>query len=185
MIVQSALPLVAEHGTAVTTLQVARAAGIGEATIFRAFPDKDALIDACIVEALRADRVLDELGAIPLDQPLPERLVEAADTLLAHLHRLGAVLGALSASGRPRRGDREPGARPGGPDRAESMAAIRDAIAELLAPEADRLRQPAERLADAFLGYLFVRGHHPTEPPMNSQEFVDLFLRGALTADAH
>jgi len=48
MVIRAALPLIAERGAAVTTQQVARAAGIGEATIFRVFPDKDALLDACV-----------------------------------------------------------------------------------------------------------------------------------------
>ena len=51
MIVAAALPLVAEYGAAVTTSQIARAAGIGEATIFRAFKDKDEVLDACVAEA--------------------------------------------------------------------------------------------------------------------------------------
>ncbi|GAA3104615.1 TetR/AcrR family transcriptional regulator [Streptosporangium carneum] len=104
MIVLAALPLVAEHGSAVTTAQVARAAGIGEATIFRAFADKDELLDACVVEALRPDHVLEQLAAVPLDQPLTDRLVEAADAMRAHMARIGAVLGALHASGHRSRG---------------------------------------------------------------------------------
>ncbi|MEV4247902.1 TetR/AcrR family transcriptional regulator [Streptosporangium canum] len=100
MIVRAALPLVAEYGAAVTTSQIARAAGIGEATIFRAFTDKDELLDACVVEALRPDHALAQLAAIPLDQPLAARLTEAADTLQAHTARIGTVLGALHASGR-------------------------------------------------------------------------------------
>ncbi|MCW3844297.1 TetR/AcrR family transcriptional regulator, partial [Micromonospora yasonensis] len=44
MIVRAALPLLATYGAGLTTAQVARAAGIGEATVFRAFADKDALL---------------------------------------------------------------------------------------------------------------------------------------------
>src|ERR1041384_7473583 len=90
MIIRTALPLIAEHGTAVTTAQIARAAGIGEATVFRAFADKDELLDACVVEALRTDHVLSEIAAIPLDQPLPARLAEAANAMDAYLGRMGA-----------------------------------------------------------------------------------------------
>ncbi|WP_405413321.1 TetR/AcrR family transcriptional regulator [Streptomyces decoyicus] len=121
MIVAVALPLVAEYGAAVTTSQIARAAGIGEATIFRAFKDKDEVLDACVAEAVGTDHVLRELASISLDEPLPVRLTEAAEALRAHLERLGTVIGALHASGH-RRG-REPGAgpreadgRPGGSD---------------------------------------------------------------------
>ncbi|MET8048905.1 TetR family transcriptional regulator [Streptosporangium sp. NPDC005286] len=123
MIVAVALPLVAEYGAAVTTAQIARAAGIGEATIFRAFTDKDELLDACMAEALRPDQVLEQLAAIPLDQPLTGRLVEAADAMRAHMARIGTVIAALHASGRRPR-DR-PGVRlpPRGPEAASRAPA--------------------------------------------------------------
>ncbi|WP_406214682.1 TetR family transcriptional regulator [Streptomyces decoyicus] len=115
MIVAAALPLVAEYGAAVTTSQIARAAGIGEATIFRAFKDKDEVLDACVAEAVGTDHVLRELASISLDEPLAGRLTEAAEALRAHLERLGTVIGALHASGH-RRG-RQPGAGPRDADR--------------------------------------------------------------------
>ncbi|MFC4063302.1 TetR/AcrR family transcriptional regulator [Actinoplanes subglobosus] len=100
MIVAAALPLLVEHGATVGTLQIAKAAGIGEATIFRVFTDKDELLEACVVAALRNDHVLAELDAVPLDQPLVARLTEAAATLHAYLHRMGAVTAAVHAAGR-------------------------------------------------------------------------------------
>ncbi|WP_425558380.1 TetR/AcrR family transcriptional regulator [Cryptosporangium japonicum] len=100
-IVRAALPLVAERGAAVTTAEVARAAGIAEGTIFRVFPDKNALLDAVVVEVLRPDHVIAQLESIDLDQPLAVRLTEAGEALAAHLMRLGAVLGTLHATGRP------------------------------------------------------------------------------------
>ncbi|WP_233573987.1 TetR/AcrR family transcriptional regulator [Amycolatopsis panacis] len=66
MIVRTVLPLVVEHGREVTTAQIARAAGIGEGTIFRVFQDKDEL-------------------------PLAERLREAVGALTAHPRRMGAA----------------------------------------------------------------------------------------------
>jgi AcrR family transcriptional regulator len=95
MIVAAALPLVAESGTAVTTAQIARAAGIGEATIFRVFADKEELLDACTAEALSPDHAVRELASISLDEPLAVRLTEAAEALRAHLDRIGAVIGTL------------------------------------------------------------------------------------------
>ncbi|MFE7543983.1 TetR/AcrR family transcriptional regulator [Streptomyces platensis] len=102
MIVAAALPLVAEYGAAVTTGQIARAAGIGEGTIFRAFKDKDELLDACVTEAVGTDHVLRELASISLDEPLAARLAEAAEALHAHMERMGTVVGALHASGHRR-----------------------------------------------------------------------------------
>ncbi|TDC93380.1 TetR/AcrR family transcriptional regulator, partial [Nonomuraea deserti] len=103
MIVKAALPLVVEYGTSVTTAQVARAAGIGEGTVFRAFGDKDALLAACMAEAQRPDDTLAHVASISLELSLAERLVEASEALRGYLARMGAVAGALAASGGLRR----------------------------------------------------------------------------------
>jgi AcrR family transcriptional regulator len=173
MIVQAAIPLVSEFGAAVTTAQVAKAAGIGEATIFRAFADKEELLQACVAEAVRIDRAVDEIGAIPLDQPLADRLVEAAGALNAHLDRMGRVVGAMMASGhgdRPR-GRPEPGARE------RSMAAICGALAGLFEP--DSLRVPPDEAAAIFMGFMFARAR-PDGTPLPVESIVDIFLHGAV-----
>jgi AcrR family transcriptional regulator len=168
MIVAAALPLVVEHGAAVTTAQVARAAGIGEGTVFRAFADKDELLAACMAEALRPDATLAHVRAIDLDQPLADRLVEAVETLRAHMSRMGAVAGALRHLGTPRR---DPTAAPRPDLRRESMTATVDALAGLFEPEQDRLRRDPEYLARVFQ-HLVMAGGEPAD-------LVDLFLHGA------
>ncbi|MGW5669749.1 TetR/AcrR family transcriptional regulator [Micromonospora sp. NPDC003776] len=190
MIVRAALPLLATHGAAVTTAQVARAAGIGEATVFRAFPDKGTLLDAVVAEALRPDTALAELAAVELDQPLADRLTAAATALRAHLERLGAVLAAAHTAGRPGRSRRDAHAHPDhGPQdapsgRDQSTAAVRAAVTALLAPEQDQLRLPADRLAALFLAVLLPgRGPLADDPPTPA-ELVDLFLHGALITTA-
>src|SRR3954468_11924021 len=100
MIVAAALPLVVEYGASVTTAKIAKAAGIGEGTIFRVFPDKDALLHACVAEAVRPDDTVRHLESISLDQPLAHRLIEAAEVIRGHLTRMGAVISALAATGR-------------------------------------------------------------------------------------
>ncbi|MEV8516882.1 TetR/AcrR family transcriptional regulator [Dactylosporangium sp. NPDC051484] len=186
MILQSALPLVAEYGGAVTTAQIAQAAGIGEATVFRVFADKDELLQACVARALDPTNVLAELRSIALDQPLTDRLVEAADALSAHLGRMGAVISALHASGHHRR--RPPAEDEGASGRSAardaSQAETREAVAELFQPEADRLRLPVSTATDVFLGIMFSRGRFaPTGPdPVGVTDLVDLFLHGALRA---
>ncbi|PZG03553.1 TetR family transcriptional regulator, partial [Nonomuraea aridisoli] len=162
MIVRAALPLVVEYGTSVTTAQIARAAGIGEGTIFRAFGDKDALLAACMAESMRPDDTLAHVASISLDLPLAERLIEAAEALRGHMTRVGAVAGALAASGPLR--DRTPGTGSPARDtertpdarkaavngREASMAATREVLAALFEPERDGLRLPPDRLAEAF-----------------------------------
>ncbi|MET8765077.1 TetR/AcrR family transcriptional regulator [Lentzea sp. NPDC004782] len=181
MIVHAVLPLLMEHGMNVTSSQIARAAGIGEGTIFRAFKDKDELFDACTAEALRPDHVLDAIAEIGVDQPLEQRLVEAAEALGAHLERMGALMGALHASGRPKQRDHRLKDRKGG--RRESMAAIREAMVELFTPEKDRLRLPPEQLAGLFLTLLFGgRRLAPDVGAPTTRQVVDFFLHGAVEA---
>ncbi|MDT7784024.1 MAG: hypothetical protein QOF58_2443 [Pseudonocardiales bacterium] len=185
MIVHAVLPLLIEHGANVTSSQIARAAGIGEGTIFRAFKDKDELFDACTAEALRPDHVLDAIAEIPVDQPLADRLVEAAEALGAHLERMGALMGALHASGRIKHRDPEQRHKDksGRGGRRESMAAIRGAMVELFTPEKDRLRLPPEQLAALFLTLLFGgrRMASDVDAP-TTRQVVDFFLHGAVEA---
>ncbi|MEA5359694.1 TetR family transcriptional regulator [Amycolatopsis sp., V23-08] len=184
MIVHAVLPLLMEHGATVTTSQIARAAGIGEGTIFRAFKDKDELFDACTAEALRPDHVLDAIAEIPVDQPLEDRLVEAAEALGAHLERMGALMGALHASGRIKHRDPEQRLRGGWKGgRRESMAAMRGAVTELFEPEKDRLRLSPEHLAALFLTMLFGgRRMAPDDDAPTTRQVVDVFLHGAVEA---
>lgn len=183
MIVHAVLPLLIEHGTAITTSQIARAAGIGEGTIFRAFKDKDELIDACMIEALRPDHALDAIADIPADLPLEARLLEAADALSAHLDRMGALMGALHASGRSRHRDGERRTSERGVQKAgrrESMVAIRSAMIELFEPDQDRLRLPAEQLASLFLALLFGGRRVPDGEIPGPRVLVGVFLHGVV-----
>ncbi|MGW1123601.1 TetR/AcrR family transcriptional regulator [Streptomyces sp. NPDC002526] len=174
MIIQTAIPLIAEYGSAVTTAKVARAAGIGEGTIFRVFADKDELMQACVAEALSPEHAIRELDAIDLTQPLSDRLVEAAEALQAHMARMGAILGSLGHGG---------GKHPGpvrGAGRNESSARIRAAVAELLEPDRAALRRTPEQIAALFFGLLFTQPRTDDEPDLTSRELVDVFLHGAV-----
>jgi AcrR family transcriptional regulator len=172
MIVAAALPLVVEHGTSVTTAQVARAAGIGEGTVFRAFADKDELLAACMAEALRRDDTLAHVRAIDLDQPLADRLIEAVETMRAYLSRMSAVAGAVRhlTTSRP-----APDAAPVRDLRREAMTETVDALAGLFEPEQDRLRRDPEYLARMFQ-HLVMAGGEPAD-------LVEVFLHGAVTGE--
>ncbi len=180
MIVAAALPLVAEYGAKVTTSQVAKNAGIGEATIFRVFDDKEQLLDAVLAEALHHEHVVGEIASIPLDQPLEGRLTEAAEALSAHLTRVVSVLGALHTSGY-REGSREKPAPEHMAARERSIAEIRGAISELFEPDDEALRIPREQAASMFLGLLFSRSRPEAEGALRTPELVDTFLYGAVS----
>ncbi|MGW3357216.1 TetR/AcrR family transcriptional regulator [Streptomyces bungoensis] len=178
MIIQTAIPLIAEYGAAVTTAKIARAAGIGEGTIFRVFADKEELLQACVAEALSPENAIRELDAIDVSQPLPDRLAEAAEALQAHMSRMGAIAGALG-----HRGGKHPGTVRGS-GRNESTMRIRAALAELLEPERAALRRPPEQIAALFFGLLFTQPRTEEEPDLTPQELVEVFLHGALSGGA-
>ncbi|MFH9990139.1 TetR/AcrR family transcriptional regulator [Streptomyces luteogriseus] len=178
MIIQTAIPLIAEFGAAVTTAKIARAAGIGEGTIFRVFADKDELLQACVATALSPEHAVRELDAIDVSQPLPDRLAEAAEALQAHLSRMGAILGSLG-----HRGGKHPGTVRGA-GREESTARIRAALAELLEPDKAALRRPPEQIAALFLGLLFTQPRTNDEPDLTPRELAEVFLHGALSGSA-
>ncbi|MCX4966931.1 TetR/AcrR family transcriptional regulator [Streptomyces sp. NBC_00654] len=178
MVIQTAIPLIAEYGAAVTTAKIARAAGIGEGTIFRVFADKDELLQACIAEALSPEHAVRELDAIDVSQPLSDRLAEAAEALQAHMSRMGAILGSLG-----HRGGKHPGTVRGA-GRDESTTRIRAALAELLEPDKAALRRPPEQIAALFFGLLFTQPRTEDEPDLTPRELVEVFLHGALSGGA-
>jgi AcrR family transcriptional regulator len=195
-IVRATVPLIGEYET-LTTAQIARAAGIGEADLLAVFADKEAVMQAWVAtltETMAA--VLDsaeevrEIGGIPTDQPLASRLVKVIDILDAYNRRIRVDLDDLLPASVLAAGTADaPGIRPSDPqDDVRSLnsrsSEIRQAVTKLLEPDQQHLRLPAQVLAAAFVGMTFggVRPGHPGQAPLPAEEVVDLFLHGALNS---
>lgn len=166
-IVAAAVPLFLEGGLAVTTREVAQAAGIAEGTVFRAFADKDDLVEAVIAAAVDPAPLDAALDAIDRDLPLPERLVAAVDVLR---DRVTTYAKALALVGPTRPGRLAPAKAPEALPRLEA----------LIAPDADRLRISPRETAHLLRGIVVANVHpsfHPG-PPRPSAEIVDLLLNG-------
>lgn len=95
-ILDSAVPLLMEQGSGVTTRQIAHAAGVAEGTLFRVFEDKQAILDAAVERFMDPAPILDALAAIDIDQPLEARLLRVTELVR---DRFRGVMGIMQALG--------------------------------------------------------------------------------------
>ena len=174
-IVSATLPLLLAHGSAVTTRQIAEAAGIAEGTIFRVFPDKESLIDAVLESALDMASVDAALAAIDPTLPLEPRLVAAVEILrrrFADILQLKTAIGMMQVSGTS---PADPGR-----DRAPDLGAL----AALFEVDREQIRREPLEAAHLLRG-LTIAGTHPAlilDEPLASTEIVSLFLDGVRRA---
>jgi len=95
IIVQAAIPLLARHGRQVTTAQIAAAAGVAEGTIYRVFPDKLSILDACLEHVLDTTHLEGDLHAASARPTIERRLEAIVGALHRHLSRVLPVALAL------------------------------------------------------------------------------------------
>lgn len=174
-LIEATLPLVLRDGAAVSTRQIAEAAGVAEGTIFRVFPDKDALLGAVVRAALDPGPTLRALAGVDRALPLRARLEAGVRVLQDGLVDKFALLTALGLPGPP------PGdASCGSPTTMND--AFDAAVAGLVGPDADRLRVPAGELAHV-LRLLVFSGTHPRicdGRPLAAEQVVGIVLDGLL-----
>jgi AcrR family transcriptional regulator len=164
-IVAATLPLFLEQGAAVTTREIAQAAGIAEGTIFRVFEDKTALLDAVIDAAL--DPAPTDAAIQTIDESLSfeERLVAAVEILR---QRVMYVFNVLSAA---------PGTTRG---RLQQRSTDLPALIGIFESEAERLTHAPTDAARVLRGLTFASVHPAfgTEDPLTSEEIVAVLLDG-------
>jgi AcrR family transcriptional regulator len=133
MIIDAVIPLLIEHGRQLTSKQIAEAAGVAEGTIFRAFGDKESLIEAAVVRYLDPEplrRALREVDpALTLD-------VKVRTIVVLLRERFGNVFRVMAAVGYSE--------RPPGGDQRQVFAEI---VATILEPDLERLSLPTVRIA--------------------------------------
>ncbi len=133
MIVDAVIPLLIENGREVSTRQIADAAGIAEGTIFRVFPDKDALFAAAVDKFLDPTAANRALRAIDPSESIENKI---NDILFLLRSRMTGIFGIMQAVGRS-----------GPPTRTRETENFVDVIADVLAPDLAGLGVPIEQVA--------------------------------------
>ncbi|WHP17648.1 TetR/AcrR family transcriptional regulator [Cellulomonas sp. ES6] len=108
-IATATIPLLVEHGSQVSTRQIALAAGVAEGTLFRAFDDKVELLRTAAERALDPQVGVREIEALPQAASLADELAQVARVVLDHGRRARRVmvgLHTLLASDEGRRAER-------------------------------------------------------------------------------
>lgn len=100
-LVEATIPLLHAHGKAVTTKQIADAAGVAEGTIFRVFDSKDDLVAAAVGQAMDIEPFLAELESIDLDQDLRGRLTDLCARLQDQFRGIFLLMSAMGMVGPP------------------------------------------------------------------------------------
>jgi AcrR family transcriptional regulator len=181
-IVDVAVPLLLQHGHAVTTKQIAEAAGIAEGTIFRVFEDKSALLMAAAEETMNPSSGSDDLAAaLEGVTDLRERVRVTTRHLQDRSEKVMAVMMALRGLWMSQASEQHRDHRPGPPQFViDSHRALLDRLTAVFEPHRDELAVPPRKAA-LLLRTLTLGMRHPgadQEPMLGPDEIADVLLDG-------
>jgi len=180
-------PVLLERGAAVTTRELAEAAGVAEGTLFRVFDDKVTLIRAAVWTAIDPVEAVPEIDGVDRSLPLRDRLVTLMELGFARMDttmRWMTLLHEVVRHQPPP--DRENRMRDWGRRQEAGNAAVRAAVERVIGPDADSLRLPVADAVDLFTTVLVgatmqaVDAHRRglDHDPPDADRLVDLILHG-------
>jgi AcrR family transcriptional regulator len=180
-LIAATIPLLHEHGLEVSTKQIAAAAGVAEGTIFGVFESKNSLVVCSLVKALDAHPTVEAIAAIDPALPLRERLIRAADLVLARFTESAHLLHGL------RQMILHGGLRDMPPEAASGRKQMHAAVAALIEPDAALLRRSPGAVAGTLLLFCGANTFGPYADPdeLTGAGLVSLLLDGLLIRDEH
>jgi len=165
-IIAAVIPLLREHGEAITCRQIAVAAEIAEGTIFRVFADKDELLLAAFDQELDLAPLETAIRAIDPTLPFEQRLIEATELVqrrVVDIWQLVSKLGPILH------------------DRAKRPLDNSVALTEIFASEQTTLNVDASEAARMLRAFTFSLTHPMlAAEPTAADEIVAVFLHGVV-----
>lgn len=184
-LIAATIPLLRVHGLAVSTRQIADAAGVAEGTIFGVFADKASLIRAAVIRAFDPGPVVASIanvGAIPTlprERDLRRRLEAATQILWSRTACNAPLVSAVRSTAFTPDGTGPP------PEIMAARQRVIDAIASVIEPDAVLLRRSPATTARLLLSMVFATGtgsFGETET-FDPADVVSLLLDGLLIRD--
>ncbi|HEV7741985.1 MAG TPA: TetR/AcrR family transcriptional regulator [Pseudolysinimonas sp.] len=169
-IIDAVIPLIREHGRAVSTRQLADAAGVAEGTLFRAFGDKDSIIQAATDRFLDPEPLRAALRGIDPDEPTEAKVRQVLQLLRARFEGVVGFMSAIGQQGPP------PGVRSARPSDGDWMALLDRVFRE------DELAVPIATLG-FYIRLLAFGSAIPVfsqAKPFSNDELADLILHGVI-----
>lgn len=149
-IIAAVTPLLATRGAAVTSRDLAEAAGVAEGTLFRAFESKENLIHAVLENYLDADLLKERFAVIPDDAGIEDVVARILHILSDRVAGLFVIASAVERKDRGPHQNRHPHDK-----RAENLAKINTVIAERLERHASQLSVSPDKAAEFVRGIAF------------------------------
>ncbi|MEF2976201.1 TetR/AcrR family transcriptional regulator [Subtercola sp. YIM 133946] len=167
-IIAAVTPLLIEHGRQVTSAQIAAAAGIAEGTIFRAFGDKEALIDAAIEAHLDPEPFRRDIRQIDRTLPLEAKVRRLLELMHNRFMTIFQMMNSLGLAGQ----------RP--PHNGQSELVRR--VVDLLDGEEPQLRFDSERIVQLIRMVALSASlpHVIGDSPIDLDTLTDFVLHGIM-----
>jgi AcrR family transcriptional regulator len=184
-IVDVVVPLLLEHGSEVTTRQIAEAAGIAEGTIFRVFEDKRALMVAAAKEAINPAGGEDLFAeAMSEHDDLRAKVVAAARRVQERMRLTMAVMVAARTHLMAEAHEHDHHHKTPGPPKfvLEAQEALNQRLTTLFEPHRDELAIEPAQAAVALRSLVFgaSRPELGMRAVLTPEQIADVLLHGVL-----